>query len=90
MGNSKSKKNKDDNTPQPLKVPEVTIPILELNGVSSQIIQKDKEDVIKFLCKELPADHTKKWTLLFASQKHGKSYNRFCYHVTASGPTLGA
>lgn len=29
-----------------------------------------------------------KWTLLYNSDKHGKSFNRFLYHVTWTGPCL--
>ena len=48
------------------------------------------DDEIRFLMDALPGeDHKKKWELLFVSDKHGKSYNRFCYHVTGRGPSLG-
>lgn len=47
------------------------------------------EDTIQFLSTALPSNaHRQKWTLLFSSLKHGKSFNRFCFHVTGHGSTI--
>jgi len=48
------------------------------------------EEVIRFLSDGLPPsrDYRKQWKLLYSSPKHGKSFNRFCFHATAHGSTL--
>jgi len=60
-------------------------PIPEMNGHSAILSEED----IRFLCAAMPSkEFTTKWTLLFNSTKNGKSFNRFCFHVTGRGPTV--
>jgi hypothetical protein len=48
------------------------------------------DEDIRFLMAALPgSEYTKEWSSLFNSKKNGKSFNRFCYHVTGRGPNLG-
>eukprot|EP01112_Ceratiomyxa_fruticulosa_P011991 TRINITY_DN3301_c0_g3_i1.p1 TRINITY_DN3301_c0_g3~~TRINITY_DN3301_c0_g3_i1.p1 ORF type:complete len:275 (+),score=45.50 TRINITY_DN3301_c0_g3_i1:493-1317(+) len=47
------------------------------------------ETNLRFLAKSLPGkDYREAWTLLYASKKHGQSFNRFMTHTTGAGPTL--
>jgi len=49
----------------------------------------NNNEVIHLISSSLPSkDFRKNWKLLYSSKKHGKSFNRFCHHVTATGPTL--
>jgi hypothetical protein len=70
-------------------VREVKIP--HLVGIEHAQILKDKANV-EFLSEAIPTNiegaHSK-WTLLFNTDQNGQSYNRFCFHVTLQGPTLG-
>jgi len=89
MGNQPTHHGKDhpqndkDNTQDQEEKEEQKLP--ELIGQSSVLDEAD----IRFLCSAFPStEFTEKWTLLFNSTKNGKSFNRFCYHVTGRGPTL--
>lgn len=61
------------------------VPLPELLDGTTQLLT---EEDIKTLAQALRDDYRKKWRLLYNSDKHGKSFNRFCYHVTGQGPTL--
>ncbi len=48
------------------------------------------DDISSFLANSMPSKEYKmEWRLLYSSTLHGKSFNRFCYHVTGHGPSLG-
>lgn len=47
------------------------------------------DDVVRFLADALPSrEYRRKWKLLYSSPKHGKSFNRFCFHITGQGSTI--
>jgi len=46
------------------------------------------DDIATILANALPQDYRLHWKLLYSSPIHGKSFNRFCYHVTGHGPTI--
>mmetsp|Transcript_28045 Transcript_28045/g.39552 ORF Transcript_28045/g.39552 Transcript_28045/m.39552 type:complete len:290 (+) Transcript_28045:40-909(+) len=83
MGSSSSKSHSHHTaTEQPVEEQKV---IPKLNASSHLLSDED----IEMLCDALPGkEFCEKWTLLYNSDKHGKSYNRFCFHVTGRGETL--
>jgi len=58
-----------------------------ISEVPSQFL--NDEETLAFLSKALPGnEYRQSWTLLYSSAKHGKSFNRFCYHVCGYGSNL--
>eukprot|EP01119_Soliformovum_irregulare_P024207 TRINITY_DN8623_c0_g1_i1.p1 TRINITY_DN8623_c0_g1~~TRINITY_DN8623_c0_g1_i1.p1 ORF type:complete len:273 (-),score=95.01 TRINITY_DN8623_c0_g1_i1:114-932(-) len=83
MGNTNQK-----NTPiqKPIEPPEeIKSPLPVLDGTSLIL----NEDSIRLLSDSLPKpEYRKNWTLIYQSDKMGKSFNRFCYHITGRGPNI--
>jgi len=58
-----------------------------IHEVPSQFL--NDAETLAFLSKSMPGkEYRQSWTLLYASSKHGKSFNRFCYHVCGFGSTV--
>jgi len=61
------------------------IPIL--HG-EAKLLQETPEN-ITLLSSSMPSsEYRVNWNLLYDSTRHGKSFNRFCYHITGKGSTL--
>jgi len=77
--------NRKSGEPQDGKEKEVVFVPPKLEGTSKIL----NESNIKFLCESLPSeDFAKNWKMLFSSDTNGESWNRFCFHVTGTGPTI--
>eukprot|EP01102_Stenamoeba_stenopodia_P007976 TRINITY_DN2255_c0_g1_i2.p1 TRINITY_DN2255_c0_g1~~TRINITY_DN2255_c0_g1_i2.p1 ORF type:complete len:311 (+),score=41.83 TRINITY_DN2255_c0_g1_i2:203-1135(+) len=46
------------------------------------------EQLLSNICERIDLDLRDKWTLLYFSDSHGKSFNRFCTHCIDNGPTV--
>jgi hypothetical protein len=79
MGN-KSGKNKTSTVQEPTPPP-----LPKIEGESKFFT----EDIIRALMEALPSqEHREKWTMLYNSDTHGKSFIQFLNRVVGMGPTL--
>jgi hypothetical protein len=85
MGLKQSKDNQKETIKKEIII-ENTKEIFPILVGESKILKKED---IKFLCNDLPSEEfSKKWNLLYSSTKHGKSFNRFCFHIVNKGSTI--
>jgi len=78
MGSSSTK------TQVSIKQEEGPPPLPQMEGSSVLL----NETHIRNLCQHLPPDYKEQWSLLYFSDRHGKSFNRFTFHVQDKGPTI--
>lgn len=72
--------------PRPISAPTEALPNPVIQGADASTLLS--KEAIGQLCRAMPSAHGDRWTLLFCTDLHGKSFSRFLHHCLNRGPTV--